>query len=700
MKQMHRVGARNWASLWQQSKRVSLAAALALVAGGALAVEPLSVSGNKVLAGGQPASFAGNSLFWSNNGWGGEKFYTAEAVAWLKSDWQSTLVRAAMGVEDPGGYLQDPVGNRAKVKAVVDAAIANDMYVIIDWHSHHAEQYQSQAISFFQDMAHTYGNHPNVIYEVYNEPTSQSWSGQIKPYAQAVVNAIRAIDPDNLIVVGTRQWSQRVDEAALDPISGANIAYTLHFYAGTHFDELRGWAQTALNNNAALFVTEWGTVNANGDGAVNHGNTDAWMAFLKQNHISHANWSINDKAEGASALFPGASGTGGWASLTESGIKVRDIIRTWGGGAPPTDCSRVTLPARIQAEKYCAMKGIQRETTTDTGGGENVGYVDAGDWMSYDVTVPSDGQYEVSYRVASNVGGGTIQLERSGGSPVYGTKAVPNTGGWQAWQTLSHTVTLSAGAQRLALSAPQGGWNVNWFEVKAISNPCTGNCPVTTQLEAEHYTAQQGVKLEDTTDTGGGKNVGWLDAGDWMKYQINLPATGQYQVSYRLASAQSGAAFRLETAGGDVLDTVQAPNTGGWQQWQTVTHPVNLAAGQQALTLYVVNGPFNINWLEFASTGNPPTADADGDGVADSLDQCPGTPAGTAVDATGCPVATNSCAGVPAYPNWTTPDYSGGPNTHLEAGEQMQHNTQLYRANWYTNSVPGSDASWSFVKNC
>ncbi len=81
-------------------------------------VAPLSVSGNKILAGGQPASFAGNSLFWSNNGWGGEKYYSADVVRWLKNDWDSRLVRAAMGVDEGGGYIQDLVGNKNKVKAV------------------------------------------------------------------------------------------------------------------------------------------------------------------------------------------------------------------------------------------------------------------------------------------------------------------------------------------------------------------------------------------------------------------------------------------------------------------------------------------------------------------------------------------------------------------------------------------------------
>lgn len=306
--------------------------ALAAGTGPAVAdVAPLSVKGNQVLAGGQPASLAGNSLFWSNTGWGGEKYYNADVVRWLKTDWKSGIVRAAMGVEAPGGYLKDPNGNVARVKAVVDAAIANDMYVIIDWHSHHAEAHRSNAIAFFEDMARTYGTRNHVIYEIYNEPLQISWSSQIKPYAQAVIGAIRSIDKDNLIIVGTPTWSQDVDVAAADPIAGANIAYALHFYAGTHGQSLRDKAQKALDRGAALFVSEWGAVNSNGDGAVATKETKAWMDFLKARGISHANWATNDKAEGASVLVPGASTKGGWPpdQLTSSGTFAKQIISGW-----------------------------------------------------------------------------------------------------------------------------------------------------------------------------------------------------------------------------------------------------------------------------------------------------------------------------------------------------------------------------------
>jgi aryl-phospho-beta-D-glucosidase BglC (GH1 family) len=187
-------------------------------------------------------------------------------------------------------------------------------------------------------MARTYGDRDNVIYEIYNEPLDISWHDTLKPYAEAVIAAIRAIDPDNLIVVGTPHWSQDVDVAAADPITDyPNIAYALHFYAGTHHQPLRDKAQAALDKGLPLFVTEWGTVDADGDGAVADGETAAWMAFLKANRISAVNWSITDKAEGAAALIPGAGATGGWteAQLTASGALVRAIVRGW--TAPDAD---------------------------------------------------------------------------------------------------------------------------------------------------------------------------------------------------------------------------------------------------------------------------------------------------------------------------------------------------------------------------
>lgn len=294
----------------------------------------LAVAGNRIVdKENRAVSLAGPSLFWGNKGWKAEEFYNRRALEYVKNDWHASIVRIAMGVDEKGGILEDPKGRLKKVHEVVTAAIEMDLYVIIDWHSHHAEDHPQAAIDFFSLMAKTYGHYPHVIYEIYNEPLKGvSWSNIIKPYALPVIDAIRRHDSDNLIVVGTPAWAQDVDEAAEDPITGHNnIVYTLHFYAGTHGQELRDKAQYALDKGLALMVTEWGTVNADGNGEVDYDETMRWMRFIKDNQLSHCNWSLHNKDEGASAFKPGTSSRGPWSDkhLSESGRFVKDIIRNW-----------------------------------------------------------------------------------------------------------------------------------------------------------------------------------------------------------------------------------------------------------------------------------------------------------------------------------------------------------------------------------
>jgi len=288
----------------------------------------LQVKGNRIVGkANKPVSLAGMSLFWSQ--WM-PQFYTAETVNWLKKDWNCTIVRAAVAVE-PDGYLKFPEREWQKVQTVVDAAQKAGIYVIVDWHDHKAENHADQAVEFFGKLAQKYGKSPNLIYEIYNEPLKVSWPNVVNPYAERVIREIRKHDPDNLIVVGNPTWSQDVDVAAADPIKDPNVAYALHFYAGTHKQYLRDKAKKAMDLGAALFVTEWGTVEASGDGAVDRESTEAWLEFMRENHISHLNWSVADKVEGAAVLKPGASGKGGWkdSELTESGKYVRSIIRNW-----------------------------------------------------------------------------------------------------------------------------------------------------------------------------------------------------------------------------------------------------------------------------------------------------------------------------------------------------------------------------------
>lgn len=286
----------------------------------------LQVQGNKIVdKNGKPVQLRGMSLFWSN--WAGP-WYNENAVDTLAKDWKAGIVRAAMGIDVENGYLSNPAAEKAKVIAVADAAIARGMYVIIDWHDHYAHNHTDQAKTFFTEMAQKYGNTPNVIFEVFNEPTQVSWD-TVKWYAEQVIGNIRGTGANNLVIVGSPNWSQDADVAANNPITQyQNIAYTLHFYAATHKQFLRDKANTAMGKGLALFVTEWGTCSADGNGFVDGNETNTWLNWMDQNSISWANWSLFDKPEACSAVYQGTSSTGPWpdGTLTQSGQLVRPKI--------------------------------------------------------------------------------------------------------------------------------------------------------------------------------------------------------------------------------------------------------------------------------------------------------------------------------------------------------------------------------------
>jgi endoglucanase len=285
----------------------------------------LKVQGNKIVdQSGKAVQLRGLSLFWSQ--WKGE-YYTPSTVKWFVENWKINVIRPAMAV-DHNGYATNE-NEKQKVFTVIDAAIENGIYVIIDFHVHDANNFLPEAQKFFGEVAQRYGHLPHIIYEPWNEPVKHSWSEVIKPYHEAVISTIRKYDPDNLVVCGTRTWSQDVDEASIDPIKDSNLAYTLHFYASTHKDDLRTKAKRALDNGVALMVTEYGTCEATGNGVIDSLELRKWYAFMDEHKLSHCNWSISDKNESASVFVPGA-GASGWSesSISISGKLVNREIQS------------------------------------------------------------------------------------------------------------------------------------------------------------------------------------------------------------------------------------------------------------------------------------------------------------------------------------------------------------------------------------
>jgi endoglucanase len=290
----------------------------------------LRVEGAELLdASGEPAVLRGLSFGW-DNWW--PQYYNASVVHWLWEDWCVDVVRLAMGIEPDGAYLKSPASSRARIEAGVEGAIQAGIYVIIDWHAH--DLHPAEAVSFFSEMAAKYGDKPNVIYEVFNEPEKDETWPQVKEYATAVIKAIREHDPDNLVIVGSPEWDQRIDTVASDPLQGqTNVLYSVHFYADTHRAWLRQRTEAAIAKGIPVFVSESGGSNSAGQGQNNYREWQAWIDFMDQHHISWLNWSISDKVETCAVLQPGASASGNWtaAELTDSGKHVRNVLRSYCG---------------------------------------------------------------------------------------------------------------------------------------------------------------------------------------------------------------------------------------------------------------------------------------------------------------------------------------------------------------------------------
>ena len=290
----------------------------------------LRVQGNQLVDKlGLPPRLRGISLSWSI--WEGKKYYNPKVVDWLSKDFSISLLRAAMGVQPNGGYLQKREEHISLMVKVIDQAIKNGIYVLIDWHDHNADQHLEASKEFFSIMAQKYSGTPNVIYEIFNEPVHLGWP-QVKTYAVEVIKTIRKYDPKNVIVIGSPTWDQDVDIAALDPITGFdNLAYSFHFYSSDpgHQEKLREKGDLALKRGIALFVTEWGVAQSNGNGEINREKTRVWLDWLEKNKLSWAVWHITDKNESTAIIKPGTSPKGNWkeVDLTECGTYIREQIR-------------------------------------------------------------------------------------------------------------------------------------------------------------------------------------------------------------------------------------------------------------------------------------------------------------------------------------------------------------------------------------
>lgn len=296
---------------------------LFLIAAYTVSAQPVKEHGQLKVTGTQLTDVKGNDVvlhgmsFGWHNWW--PRFYNAGAVNELVTNWNCTVIRAAMGIEPGEGYLKNRENSIALIKNVIDASIKADVYVIIDWHDHNI--HQQQAVDFFSMIAREYGKYPHIIYEIFNEPDHETWA-EVKAYSEAVIKAIRANDPDNIILVGSPHWSQDLHLAADDPIKGYdNLMYTMHFYAGTHKKWLRDRTDEAIKKGLPVFISECAGMEASGDGPIDHNEWKTFINWMEQKKLSWIAWSVADKNETCSVLEASAASDGNWKE---------ENIKEWG----------------------------------------------------------------------------------------------------------------------------------------------------------------------------------------------------------------------------------------------------------------------------------------------------------------------------------------------------------------------------------
>ena len=263
------------------------------------------------------------------------QYISYDSFRTLRDDWNTNCIRLAMYTAEYGGYCAG--GDKEQLKQLVRDGVSYatelGMYVIVDWHilsDCDPNQNKDEAIAFFREMSEAFADNDNVLYEICNEPNSGTSWDSIKSYAEEVIPVIREQKPDAVILVGTPTWSQEIDKAAASPLTFDNVMYTLHFYAGTHKDDLRNRLETCAQNNLPVFVSEFGMCDASGNGANDFDSTTKWLDLLNKYQISFCCWNLANKDESSSVFKAASTALSDWTDedFNESGRWIRDYFRS------------------------------------------------------------------------------------------------------------------------------------------------------------------------------------------------------------------------------------------------------------------------------------------------------------------------------------------------------------------------------------
>lgn len=262
----------------------------------------LGVSGTNLTdSAGNAVQLRGVSMGWHNM-W--PRFYNKSTVRELAREWGADFIRCSIGVGHLDNSLEhNPELAYACVDSIISGAVEEGVYVLVDFHSH--PNNKELAKDFFTNVLEKYGDIPNLMFEIWNEPEEVEWK-ETKEYAEELIPVIRRKSPRGIVIVPTPRWDQEIDKAADDRLENdSNVMYSLHYYAATHKQQLRDKAQYALDKGLPVFMAECASMVHTGDGVIDSAEWDEWMDFADRNKVPWAAWSLSDKVETCSMLRPG-----------------------------------------------------------------------------------------------------------------------------------------------------------------------------------------------------------------------------------------------------------------------------------------------------------------------------------------------------------------------------------------------------------
>jgi endoglucanase len=389
-------------------------------------------------------------------GWG--SCLTEASLNALANDWGADILRISMYVQE-GGYETDPTGFTNQVKTLVNEATERGMYALIDFHQltpGDPNYNTNRAKTFFTAVANEFKDYNNVIYDICNEPNGVGWN-TIRNYATQVIPVIRAIDSDAVVLVGTHGWSTfgvsgngTLQDVVNNPLPYSNVMYTFHFYAASH-----GQAYLDMLNNASnvlpVFVTEFGSQTASGDGTNNFTRTQQYIDLMRTKKISWCNWNYSDDFRSGAVWEEGTCSGGPWtvSQLKPAGVWIRERMLSpaddfpGGGNVAPT--VSITAPANGAVFTAPVTVTINANAADSDGTITKVEFFQGTTKLGEDLNSP----YSFTW---SNVAAGTYALT---------AKATDNAAAVTTSSTVNITVQGAPGCQPVSASADDGNVPAN-----------------------------------------------------------------------------------------------------------------------------------------------------------------------------------------------------------------------------------------------